>query len=66
MICIPIIDTIKHNANIDERIVKCKLKKDLSKELYSYKTQTHEKLSEEEILNLYDELINKLSIINTF
>ena len=66
MIFIPIIDTIKHTANIDERIVMCKLKKDLLKELYNYRTQTHKELSEEEILNLYDEIANRLSIINTF
>ena len=33
MISIPIIDTIKNTANIDQRIVMCKLKKDLLKEL---------------------------------
>ena len=65
MIFTPIIDTIKHTANIDERIVMCKLRKDL-KELYNYRTQTHKQLSEEEILNLYNEIANKLSIINTF
>ena len=66
MIFIPIIDTIKHNANIDDRIVMCKLKKDLLKELMNYKSNTYKELTEDEIKNLYDELTNKLSIINTF
>ena len=43
----------------------CKLKKDL-KELYNYKSSTYKTLTEEEINHLYDELINKLSVINTF
>ena len=42
------------------------LKKDLLKELYNYRNQTHKELSQEEIINLYDKLVNKLSIINTF
>ena len=66
MIFIPIIDTIKHNANIDDRIVMCKLKKDLLKELINYKSNTYKVLTEEEIKHLYDKLTNKLSIINTF
>ena len=66
MIFIPIIDTIKHNANIDDRIVMCKLKKDLLKELMNYKSNTYKILTEEEINHLYDKLTNKLSIINTF
>ena len=66
MIFIPIIDTIKHNANIDDRIVMCKLKKDLLKELLNYKSNTYKVLTEEEIKHLYDKLTNKLSIINTF
>ena len=66
MIFIPIIDTIKHNANIDDRIVMCKLKKDLLKELMNYKSDTYKNLTEEEINHLYDKLSNKLSIINTF
>ena len=38
VILIPLIDTSKHTANIDQRIVMCKLKKDLLKELYNYKS----------------------------
>ena len=66
MIFIPIIDTIKNTANIDQRIVMCKLKKDLLKELYNYKSTTYKNLNEEEINHLYDKLTNKLSVINTF
>ena len=65
MIFIPIIDTVKNTANIDQRIVMCKLKKDL-KELYNYKSSTYKNLNEEEIDHLYTKLTNKLSIINTF
>ena len=66
MIFIPIIDTIKNTANIDQRIVMCKLKKDLLKELYNYKSSTFKNMSEEEIDHLYTKLTNKLSVINTF
>ena len=66
MIFIPIIDTIKNTANVDQRIVMCKLKKDLLKELYNYKSTTYKFLNEEEINHLYDKLTNKLSVINTF
>ena len=66
IILIPIIDTTKHTANVDQRLNMCKLKKDLLKELYNYRNQTHKKLSNEEIITLYSELVNKLSIINTF
>ena len=66
IILIPIIDTTKSTANIDQKIVMCKVKKDLLKELYNYKTQTHKQLSEDEIINLYNEITDKLSIINTF
>ena len=66
MILIPIIDAAKNNSDVDKRLYITKLKKDLLKELYNYKNQTHNKLSEDEIINLYNELINKLSIINTF
>ena len=41
MILIPIIDSIKHNSNVDQRIFQTKLKKDLLKELYNYRNQTH-------------------------
>ena len=44
----------------------CKLKKDLLKELYSYRSSTLKNLNEEEINFLYDKLTNKLSVINTF
>ena len=65
IILIPVIDTTKNTANIDQRIVMCKLKKDL-KELYNYKSTTYKNLNEEEINHLYDKLANKLSVINTF
>ena len=65
IILIPVIDTTKHIANVDERIFMTELKKDL-KELYSYRTQTQKYLSENEINDLYNEITNKLSIINTF
>ena len=66
MILIPIIDTIKNTANIDQRIVMTKLKKDLLKELYNYKSTTYKNLNEEDIIHLYDKLTSKLSVINTF
>ena len=66
MILIPIIDTVKNTANIDQRIVMCKLKKDLLKELYNYKSSTFKNMSEEEINHLYTKLTNKLAVINTF
>ena len=66
MILIPVIDTTKDTANIDQRIVMCKLKKDLLKELYNYKSSTYKILTEEEIEHLYTKLKNKLSVINTF
>ena len=66
MILIPIIDTIKNTSNIDQRIVMCKLKKDLLKELYNYKSTTYKHLNEEEILVLYDKLVDKLAVVNTF
>ena len=66
IILIPVIDTSKDTANIDQRIVMCKLKKDLLKELYNYKSTTYKNLNEEEINHLYNKLTNKLSVINTF
>ena len=66
IILIPVIDTTKNTANIDQRIVMCKLKKHLLKELYNYKSSTFRNLSEEEIDHLYTKLTNKLSVINTF
>ena len=66
IILIPIIDTTKNTANIDQHIVMCKLKKDLFKELYNYKSTTYKNLNEEEIDHLYSKLTNKLSVINTF
>ena len=65
IILIPVIDTTKNTANVDQRIVMCKLKIDL-KELYNYKSSTYENLTEEEIEHLYTKLTNKLSVINTF
>ena len=58
IILIPVIDTSKNTANIDQRIVMCKLKKDLLKELYNYKSTTYKNLNEEEINNLYTKLTN--------
>ena len=40
IILIPVIDTTKHTANVDQRLNMCKLKKDLLKELYTYKSST--------------------------
>ena len=48
------------------RISMCKLKKDLLKELYNYKSTTFKNMSEQEIDHLYTKLSNKLSVINTF
>ena len=66
IILIPVIDTSKNTANIDQRIVICKLKKDLLKELYNYRSSTYKNLTEEEINHLYTKLTNKLSVRNTF
>ena len=66
VILIPIIDTIKHNSNVDSRLNLTKLKKDLLKELLNYKSTTYKQLNEEEINHLYDKLTNKLSVINSF
>ena len=54
IILIPIIDTTKHTANIDQRLTMYKLKKDLLKELLNYKLSTYKNLNEEEINHLYD------------
>ena len=53
IILIPVIDTTKHTANIDQRIFMTKLKKDLLKESLNYKSSTFKNLSEEEINQLY-------------
>ena len=66
MILIPIIDSIKHNSDVDSRLFQTKLKKDLLKELLNYKSSTYKELTEEEILHLYNKIISKLSVINTF
>ena len=66
IILIPVIDTTKHAANVDQRLTMCKLKKDLLKELYNYKSSTYKNLTAEEINHLYTKLANKLSVINTF
>ena len=66
IILIPVIDTTKHTANVDQRLNMCKLKKDLHKELYNYRSSTYKNLNEEEINHLCDKLTNKLSVINTF
>ena len=66
IILIPIIDTTKHTTNVDQRLSMCKLKKDLLKVLYNYKSSTFKNLNEEEINHLYIKLTNKFSVINTF
>ena len=66
MILIPIIDSIKHNSNVDNRLSLTKLKKDLLKELLNYKSNTYKELNKNDINHLYDKLTNKLSVINTF
>ena len=49
IILIPVIDTTKNTANVDQRIVMTKLKKYLLKELYNYRSTTFKDLNEEEI-----------------
>ena len=66
MILIPIIDSVKHNSNVDYRINVTKLKKDLLKELLNCKSTTYKHLNNDEINHLYDKLTNRLSVINTF
>ena len=66
LIFISIIDTIKNNIDVDNRLYESKLKKNLLKELVNYKTQTYTELDEEKILELYNKLVYKLSVINTF
>ena len=66
MILITIIDSIKHNSNVDNRLNLTKVKKDLLKELLNYKSTTYKELNENETIHLYDKLANKLSVINTF
>ena len=56
IILIPVMDTTKNTANINQRIAMCKLKKDLLKELYNYKSSTYKNLNKEEINHLYDKL----------
>ena len=65
-VLIPIIDSIKHNSDVDSRLFQTKLKKDLLKELLNYKSSTYKELTEDEILHLYNKITNKLSVINTF
>ena len=66
MILVSIIDSIKHNSDVDSRSFQTKLKEDLLKELLNYKSSTHKELTEDEILHLYNKITNKLSVINTF
>ena len=66
MILIPIIDSIKHNSNVGNRLSLTKLKKDLLKELLNYRSTTYKELNNDEIIHLYNKLTNKLSVINTF
>ena len=65
-VLIPIIDSIKHNSDVDSRLFQTKLKKDLLKELLNYKSSTYKELTEDDILHLYNKITNKLSVINTF
>ena len=65
LIFIPIIDIIKNSSDVDHRLYESKLKKNLLKELLNYKTQTYTELDEEKILELYNKLVYKLSVINT-
>ena len=51
MILIPIIDSVKHNSNVDNGLFQTKLKKDLLKELLNYKSSTYKELAEDEILH---------------
>ena len=66
IILIPIIDSIKHNSDVDSRLFQTKLKKDLLKELLNYKSSTYKELTEDEISHLYNKITNELSVINTF
>ena len=66
IILVPIIDSIKHNSNVDSRLFQTKLKKDLLKELLNYKSSTYKEMTENEISHLYIKITNKLSVINTF
>ena len=66
LIFIPIIDTIKNNSEVDHRLYESKLKKNLLKELLNYRTQTYTELDVEKILELYNKLVYKLSVIDTF
>ena len=66
LIALPIINTIKNNSDVDHRLYESRLKKNLLKELLNYKTQTYTELDEEKILELYNKLVYKLSVINTF
>ena len=66
LIFIPIIDTIKNNSDVDHRLYESKLKKNLLKESLNYKTQTYTELDGEKIVELYNILAYKLSVINTF
>ena len=59
IILIPVIDTNKHTANVDQQLSMTKLKKDLLKELLNYKSSTFKNLTEEEINHLYTKLTNK-------
>ena len=66
IILVPIIDSIKHNSDVESRLFQTKLKKDLLKELLNYKSSTYKNLNEDEILHLYNKITNKLSVMNTF
>ena len=66
LVLMPIIDGAKNNSDVDKRLYNTKLKKDLSKELMNYKSNTYKNLTQDKINHLYNKLSNKLSITNTF
>ena len=66
VILIPIIDSIKHNSDVNSKLFETKLKKDLLKELSNYRSSIHKEITENEISYLYNKITNKLSVINTF
>ena len=66
LIFIPVIDTVKNNSDVDNRLFESKLKKNLLNEHLNYKTQTYDIMNEEKILELYHKLVYTLSMINTF
>ena len=66
LILVPIIDSVKHNSDIDNRLFQIELKKYLLNKLLNYKSSTYKELTEDETLHLYNKIANELSVINTF